>query len=333
MDDSLRLLPVVETLDLSRNKFTKVDNLLRCSKLKHLDLGFNQLRTISSFSKIVKVVLRNNALSTMRGVENLKSLEGLDLSYNIISSFSELELLSGLPSLKALWLEGNPVCSANWYRPQVYSFFTDPEKLILDDKKISTREVWKRQIIIASRQKQPASFGFYSPPKDGAEIEGNVNNKMLMPLLETLYDASRRTSNQIYMVLIILLILSQDASFNASIHKLRRIAAEKEKRLHQGIQKNREESNNFVNQRTWVLTLRVMAIHELSSNEDVGRRTRCRNQMVEDVLGLARKREGSRWLREEKVREADSFEDDDKGRRWCKGRWHQLLQFIFRNHN
>ncbi|KAH0646246.1 hypothetical protein KY284_034130 [Solanum tuberosum] len=41
-----------------------------------------------------------------------------------------------------------------------------------------------------------------------------------MPLLETLYNAPRRTSNQIYMVLIILLILSQDSSFNASIHKL-----------------------------------------------------------------------------------------------------------------
>lgn len=43
---------------------------------------------------------------------------------------------------------------------------------------------------------------------------------LLMPLLETLYDAGRRTPNQIYMVLIILLILSQDSSFNASIHKL-----------------------------------------------------------------------------------------------------------------
>lgn len=43
---------------------------------------------------------------------------------------------------------------------------------------------------------------------------------LLMPLLETLYNAPRRTSNQIYMVLIILLILSQDSSFNASIHKL-----------------------------------------------------------------------------------------------------------------
>lgn len=43
---------------------------------------------------------------------------------------------------------------------------------------------------------------------------------LLLPILETLYNASKRTPNQIYMLLIILLILSQDSSFNASIHKL-----------------------------------------------------------------------------------------------------------------
>ncbi|KAK4434054.1 Dymeclin [Sesamum alatum] len=43
---------------------------------------------------------------------------------------------------------------------------------------------------------------------------------LLMPMLETLYNAPKRTSNHIYMVLIILLILSQDSSFNASVHKL-----------------------------------------------------------------------------------------------------------------
>eukprot|EP00850_Spirogloea_muscicola_P003308 SM000013S26477 [mRNA] locus=s13:636106:642291:+ [translate_table: standard] len=43
---------------------------------------------------------------------------------------------------------------------------------------------------------------------------------LLMPLLEMLYNASRRTPNQIYMLLISLLILSQDASFNANVHKL-----------------------------------------------------------------------------------------------------------------
>ncbi|KAL2469817.1 Dymeclin [Abeliophyllum distichum] len=43
---------------------------------------------------------------------------------------------------------------------------------------------------------------------------------LLMPMLETLYNAPRRTSNHMYMVLIILLILSQDSSFNSSIYKL-----------------------------------------------------------------------------------------------------------------
>jgi hypothetical protein len=41
-----------------------------------------------------------------------------------------------------------------------------------------------------------------------------------MPILEMLYNASRKTSNQIYMLLIVLLILSQDSTFNASVHKL-----------------------------------------------------------------------------------------------------------------
>ncbi|XP_077241107.1 uncharacterized protein LOC143881739 [Tasmannia lanceolata] len=184
MDESLQLLPVVETLDLSRNQFAKVDNLRKCTKLKHLDLGFNHLRTVASLSEvacpIVKLVLRNNALTTLRGIEHLKSVEGLDLSYNIISNFSELELLSGLPSLQRLWLEGNPVCCARWYRAHVFSFFTHPERLKLDESGISTQESWKRQIILASRQKRPATYGFYCPAKDESEEEGSVNTKRRM---------------------------------------------------------------------------------------------------------------------------------------------------------
>ncbi|PPD83567.1 hypothetical protein GOBAR_DD19500 [Gossypium barbadense] len=152
MDESLNLLPAVETLDLSRNKFAKVDDLRKCVKLKHLDLGFNQLRSISSFSEIigrvgkgkerrgykvschvVKLVLRNNSLTTLRGIENLKSLEGLDVSYNIISNFLELEFLGGLPSLRSLWLEGNPLCCGRWYRAQVFSYFSCPENDFADD--------------------------------------------------------------------------------------------------------------------------------------------------------------------------------------------------------
>ncbi|KAI4317895.1 hypothetical protein L6164_025724 [Bauhinia variegata] len=59
---------------------------------------------------------------------------------------------------------------------------------------------------------------------------------LLMPILEALYNASTRTANQIYMLLIILLILSQDSSFNASIHKLilPGVPWYKERLLHQG---------------------------------------------------------------------------------------------------
>lgn len=52
MDESLQLLTAVETLDLSRNKFSKVDNLRKCMKLHHLDLGFNNLRTIASLGEV-----------------------------------------------------------------------------------------------------------------------------------------------------------------------------------------------------------------------------------------------------------------------------------------
>ncbi|KAK7251742.1 hypothetical protein RIF29_35198 [Crotalaria pallida] len=190
MDESLQLLPAVETLDLSRNKFAKVDNLNKCMKLKHLDLGFNNLRTLAPFSQvschIVKLVLRNNALSTLRGIENLKSLEGLDVSYNVISNFSELEFLVGLPNLQSLWLEGNPLCCARWYRAQVFSFFSYPEKLKLDEKEISTIDFWKREIIIASIKKQPDTFGIYVPAKDEAIVEeSNTRRRPRLACIES----------------------------------------------------------------------------------------------------------------------------------------------------
>ena len=80
-------------------------------------------------SRIVKLVVRNNALTTVHGIENLKSLMGLDLSYNIISNFSELEILGTLSLLQNLWLEGNPICCARWYRGHMFSFFRNPENV------------------------------------------------------------------------------------------------------------------------------------------------------------------------------------------------------------
>lgn len=182
MDESLQLLPAVETLDLSRNRFAKVDNLRKCTKLRNLDLGFNHLRSVSYLSEVCsrvgKLVLRNNALTTIHGIENLKSLVGLDLSYNIISNFSELEILGSLSLLQNLWLEGNPICCARWYRARVFSFFYNSENLKLDDKGMNTQEYWEKQVLFASRQKQPAGYGFYFPAKDDREDEETSNSMM-----------------------------------------------------------------------------------------------------------------------------------------------------------
>lgn len=90
---------------------------------------FMEVLSLQLSCHIVKLVLRNNALTTLRGIENLKSLQGLDVSYNIISNLLEMEILVGLSSLQFLWLEGNPLCCSRWYRAQVFSFFPSPEKV------------------------------------------------------------------------------------------------------------------------------------------------------------------------------------------------------------
>jgi hypothetical protein len=43
---------------------------------------------------------------------------------------------------------------------------------------------------------------------------------LLMPLLRQLYDATRRAPSHMYMLLVIVLILSQDAAFAAAVHKV-----------------------------------------------------------------------------------------------------------------
>ena len=44
---------------------------------------------------------------------------------------------------------------------------------------------------------------------------------LLLPLLQMLYSAAGRAPSHLYMLLIILLILTQDASFAANVHKVR----------------------------------------------------------------------------------------------------------------
>lgn len=51
-------------------------------------------------------------------------------------------------------------------------------------------------------------------------MEQDNLQQMVIPILQTLYNAPDSTSHHIYMTLIVLLILSEDDGFNKSIHQI-----------------------------------------------------------------------------------------------------------------
>lgn len=52
-----------------------------------------------------------------------------------------------------------------------------------------------------------------------AQVRSDLDT-LLLPLLELLYSAHQRTANQMYMLLIILLMLSQDPAFAQNVHRV-----------------------------------------------------------------------------------------------------------------
>uniref|UniRef100_A0A4W5LIL1 Serine/threonine-protein kinase 11-interacting protein n=1 Tax=Hucho hucho TaxID=62062 RepID=A0A4W5LIL1_9TELE len=115
LDESLSLLNVLKSLDLSHNKIQECADFLKpLSELEHLNLGYNNLQRaptlgLSSRAKLLTLILRNNELETINGVEQLSSLQFLDLAYNLLLDHSQLAPLSMLHSLNTLNLKGNPL--------------------------------------------------------------------------------------------------------------------------------------------------------------------------------------------------------------------------------
>ncbi|XP_060922997.1 serine/threonine-protein kinase 11-interacting protein [Limanda limanda] len=115
LDQSITLLNVLKSLDLSHNKIQECAEFLKpLSELERLNLGYNCLQRaptlgLSARSKLLTLILRNNELETINGVEQLSSLQHLDLAYNLLLEHSQLAPLSLLHCLHTLNLEGNPL--------------------------------------------------------------------------------------------------------------------------------------------------------------------------------------------------------------------------------
>ncbi|NWI10330.1 S11IP protein, partial [Crypturellus soui] len=115
LDDSLQLLNVLRVLNLSHNKVQDCEHyLMTLTELEYLNLAYNFLSKVPNLgifsrSKLVTLILRNNELDSINGVEQLVNLQHLDVAYNLLLEHVHLAPLSALHCLKKLYLEGNPL--------------------------------------------------------------------------------------------------------------------------------------------------------------------------------------------------------------------------------
>ncbi|XP_052092248.1 serine/threonine-protein kinase 11-interacting protein-like isoform X2 [Mytilus californianus] len=164
LDSSLRLLPVLEIIDLSHNDLERTENYLEhLTDITRVNLGFNRLDSIPSFSlttksRIKTLVLRNNNLDNIEGIDDLNSLEELDLSENCLCDHSCLVGLAELNKLTMLSLQGNPLSFHDSHRPLTVQYISIASgnnlAFTLDGKKITATErlLTQRSVLNLSRR-------------------------------------------------------------------------------------------------------------------------------------------------------------------------------------
>ncbi|KAJ8259877.1 hypothetical protein GJAV_G00174470 [Gymnothorax javanicus] len=153
IDESVKLIPKVEFLDLSNNELSRVENLQHLYNLIHLDLSYNKLTVLegvhTKLGNIKTLNLAGNHLESLSGLNKLYSLVNLDLSNNKLSQFEEIKHIGMLPCLEKLCLSKNPLSIIPDYRTKVLAQFWDrASEVCLDctattEKELDTVEVLK----------------------------------------------------------------------------------------------------------------------------------------------------------------------------------------------
>ncbi|XP_060084955.1 serine/threonine-protein kinase 11-interacting protein-like, partial [Ylistrum balloti] len=163
LDNSLRLLSALEVLDLSHNQLYKTEGFLETlSEIIRVNLGYNCIDSLPSFAisakpKIRTLILRNNNLDNLEGLEEFVCLEELDVSSNCLVDHSCLIVLSELSKLNRLSLQGNPLSFHRSHRSLTLQHVTANaarNTFTLDGKAISPTErlLTQRGVMTASRR-------------------------------------------------------------------------------------------------------------------------------------------------------------------------------------
>ncbi|KAM4025240.1 serine/threonine-protein kinase 11-interacting protein isoform 2-T2 [Anomaloglossus baeobatrachus] len=161
LDQSLELLNSLRVLDLSHNYLKDCGSYLKVlSELQILNLSYNRLPSIpelsfSSSAQLHTLILAHNMLSSTSGLEHLRNLQHLDLSYNLLVKHSQLTGLAHMENLRKLYMKGNPLCFHKDYRVFAAQHLSRKasDKVLLDGLPLSVLEkmttpVLRERIII-----------------------------------------------------------------------------------------------------------------------------------------------------------------------------------------
>nr|XP_048712568.1 nischarin isoform X2 [Caretta caretta] len=153
IDDSVKLIPKIEFLELSHNDVSLIENVQHLYNLIHLDLSYNKLASLegvhTKLGNIKTLNLAGNLLERLCGLNKLYSLVNLDLSSNKIDQIDEIRNIGSLPCLEKVVLSNNPLSIIPDYRTKVLAQFGDrASEVCLDnisttEKELDTVEVLK----------------------------------------------------------------------------------------------------------------------------------------------------------------------------------------------
>ncbi|XP_078487164.1 uncharacterized protein LOC100175758 isoform X2 [Ciona intestinalis] len=187
IDISVRLLVMVDFLDLSKNKISKIENLQYLSQLVFLDLSNNEIAEIElAHAKLGNVKTLNlscNKLKSLEGLGKMYSLEVLDLSENQIHEIQSVDHVSKLPCLTKLSLQCNPISEEVDYRTKTLSRFgTRAGEILLDGVTSSQKELDTSFVLSAILKSRRASEGRqFRTDRGTSPGSGSPISKILVP--------------------------------------------------------------------------------------------------------------------------------------------------------
>uniref|UniRef100_A0A672QR83 Nischarin n=1 Tax=Sinocyclocheilus grahami TaxID=75366 RepID=A0A672QR83_SINGR len=182
IDDSVKLIPAVEFLDLSYNELSLVENLQHLYNLVHLDLSFNKLTVLegvhTKLGNIKTLNLSGNQLETLSGLSKHYSLVNLDLSSNRLTQLDEIKHIGTLPCLEKLSLADNPMCIIPDYRTKVLAQFCDrASEVCLDGTTTTEKELDTVEVLKAIQKAKEAKDRMANNEKKVSDVPGQAADR------------------------------------------------------------------------------------------------------------------------------------------------------------